>query len=207
MNDHSQPGIKAAVLTRVGVFGFHSLAVLFRQFVILACCIAVASPAYPDQVIIDVDSARRELRVLRDDQLLMELHPISVGRWGVSAEKIRGDGKTPLGEFRIAWIKPEGHFGPFLGIDYPSVARAKAGLAKNVIDQAEFDAIESAHARGRVPPQDTGLGGYLGIHGLGRGDAGIHHDLNWTMGCIAVTNEEMQRLLKWADVGTIVKIH
>jgi murein L,D-transpeptidase YafK len=159
------------------------------------------------QVIIDVDSAKREMRIVRDDQVLATFNPVSVGRWGVSEEKRRGDGKTPLGEYRIAWVQSSGEFGPFLGLDYPSLARAEKGLAANEITQAEFDAISEAHATHRVPPQDTRLGGFIGIHGLGSADPQIHRDLNWTMGCIAVTNTEMQGLLKWAGVGTIVKVH
>jgi murein L,D-transpeptidase YafK len=159
------------------------------------------------QVIVDVDSANRELRVLRGDMVLAVFNPISVGRWGVSDEKLLGDGKTPRGEFRVAWVQSSGEFGPFLGFDYPSLARAEKGLAANEIRQEEFDAIKQAHASGRIPPQSTRLGGYIGIHGLGRADPEIHHDLNWTKGCIAVTNTEMARLLKWVKVGTIVKIH
>lgn len=159
------------------------------------------------KVIVDVDSAKRELRVLRDDKVLAVFNPISVGRWGVSEEKLLGDGKTPLGEFRVTWVQSSGEFGPFLGIDYPSLARAEKALAANEIRQDEFDAIRRAHAKGRIPPQRTRLGGYIGIHGLGRGDPEIHHDLNWTKGCIAVTNTEMELLLKWVGVGSIVKIH
>lgn len=159
------------------------------------------------KVVVDVDSARRELRVLQGDKVLAVFNPISVGRWGVSDEKLLGDGKTPLGEFRVAWVQSSGEFGPFLGIDYPSLARAEKGLAANVIRQDEFDSIKRAHARGRIPPQRTRLGGYIGIHGLGRADPEIHRDLNWTKGCIAVTNNEMARLLKWVKVGTTVNIY
>ncbi len=158
------------------------------------------------QVLVEVDSAKRELRVLQDDQVLAVFNPISVGRWGTSEEKLFGDGKTPLGEFRVAWVKSSGEFGPFLGIDYPSMARAETALAANQIRQDEYDAIRSAHARGRVPPQETRLGGYIGIHGLGRADPEIHHDMNWTRGCIALTNTEMERLLKWVGVGSMVTI-
>ena len=169
---------------------------------------ATGAWAAPDaKILVDVDSTKRELRVLQGDMVLAVFNPISTGRWGVSEEKLLGDGKTPLGEFRVAWIQASGEFGPFLGINYPSLARAEKGLAANQIRQGEFDPIKRAHASGRVPPQGTRLGGYIGIHGLGRADPEIHHDLNWTKGCIAVTNTEMARLLKWVKVGTTVKIH
>jgi murein L,D-transpeptidase YafK len=158
------------------------------------------------QIVVDVDSAKRQMRVLRGDKVLAVFNPVSVGRWGVTAEKRVGDGKTPLGQYRVAWVKPEGHFGPFMGFDYPSLVRAEKGLAAGEISHAEFDAIRTAHAEGRVPPQNTKLGGYIGIHGLGRGDPGIHRDLNWTKGCIAVTNEQMSQLARLVGKGALVRI-
>jgi murein L,D-transpeptidase YafK len=158
------------------------------------------------EVVVDVDSAKRELRVLRGDKVLAVFNPVSVGRWGISAEKRLGDGKTPLGQYRIAWVKPTGHFGPFMGFDYPSLARAEKGLASGEISRVEFDAIRAAHAEGRVPPQNTKLGGYIGIHGLGRGDPGIHRDLNWTKGCIAVTNAQMSEIVRLVGKGALVRI-
>jgi len=180
---------------------------VLRWFVSVNLFVAVGSWADPGtKLVVEVDSAKREMRVLQDHEILAVFNPISVGRWGVSEEKLSGDGKTPVGDFRIAWVKATGEFGPFLGIDYPSLARGEKGLAADEISQAEFDAIQKAHARGRVPPQGTRLGGYIGIHGLGAADPDIHHDMNWTRGCIAVTNIEMEQLLKWVGVGTIVKI-
>jgi hypothetical protein len=158
------------------------------------------------EIVVDVDSAKREMRVLRGDKVLAVFKPVSVGRWGVSEVKRLGDGKTPLGEYRIGWFQPAGHFGPFLGLDYPSVARAEKGLVAGEISQAEYSAIRKAHAEGQVPPQNTRLGGYVGIHGLGRGDPGIHHDLNWTRGCIAVTNAEINQLVGLVRNGATVRI-
>jgi murein L,D-transpeptidase YafK len=177
-----------------------------------ACLLAsvfTASSAWAErgaEVVVDVDSAKRELRVLQGDKVLAVFNPVSVGRWGVSDEKRRGDGKTPLGQYRIAWVKSTGNFGPFMGFDYPSVARAEKGLASGEISKAEFGAIQRAHAEGIVPPQNTRLGGYIGIHGLGRADPGIHRDLNWTKGCIAVTNAQMSQIMRLVGEGTIVRI-
>lgn len=177
----------------------------------LAAClllaVSTASRANPDaEIIVDVDSAKREMRVLRGDKVLARFDHVSVGRWGVSDQKRIGDGKTPLGQYRIAWVKPSGQFGPFLGFDYPSIARARTGLAAGEISQGEFDAILEAHVEGRIPPQNTRLGGNIGIHGLGRGDPGIHWDLNWTKGCIAVTNEQMNEVARLVGKGALVRI-
>jgi murein L,D-transpeptidase YafK len=159
------------------------------------------------EVVVDVDSAKREMRVLRGDKVLAVFNPVSVGRWGITEEKRHGDGKTPLGDYRIAWMKSRGHFGPFIGFNYPSLARAKKGLAAGEISQAEFDAIQEAHAEGRVPPQNTRLGGFIGIHGLGLADPEIHRDLNWTKGCVAVTNAQMSQLMGLLGKGALVRIY
>lgn len=169
---------------------------------------AAAGWADPDaEVVVDVDSARREMRVLRDGTVLAAFDHVSVGRWGLSAEKRRGDGKTPLGHHRIAWLKSAGQFGPFMGFDYPSLIRAEKGLAAGEISQAEFDAIREAHAAGHVPPQNTKLGGQIGIHGLGRADPRIHRELNWTKGCIALTNAQMSQLMRLVGKGALVRIY
>jgi murein L,D-transpeptidase YafK len=177
-----------------------------------ACLLALfvtAADAWADpgtQVIVDVDSAKREMRILRGDKVLAVFNPVSVGRWGMTEEKRRGDGKTPLGDFRVEWVNTTGHFGPFMGFDYPSLARAEKGLAAGEISRAEFDAIQKAHAEGRVPPQNTQLGGFIGIHGLGRADPEIHRDLNWTKGCIAVTNAQMREIVRLVGRGALVRI-
>jgi murein L,D-transpeptidase YafK len=173
---------------------------------LLAAAVGAGAQASPE-VVVDVNSAKRELRVLRGDEVLAVFDGVSVGRWGVSEQKRLGDGKTPLGEYRIAWLKPEGQFGLFMGFDYPSIARAEQGLAAGEISRAEFDAIEAAHSEGRVPPQNTKLGGYIGIHGLGRADPGIHRDLNWTKGCIALTNAQMRKFVRLVGKGALVRVH
>lgn len=183
-----------------------------RRAVCAAAFAALSIPggawaAAEGEVVVDVYSAKREMRVLRADKVIAVFPGVSVGRWGVSHERRRGDGKTPLGEYRIAWVKGEGQFGPFMGLDYPSLARAEKGLAVGEISQAEFNAIKAAHAEGRVPPQNTRLGGQIGIHGLGGADPRIHRDLNWTKGCVALTNEQMRQFIGLAGKGALVRIH
>ena len=65
-----------------------------------------------------------------------------------------------------------------------------------------IDAIKN----GRTPPQNTPLGGHIGIHGVGAGDPRIHTNFNWTNGCVALTNEQVTRLAALIKVGTRVEI-
>lgn len=50
------------------------------------------------------------------------------------------------------------------------------------------------------------IGGQIGIHGLGAGDKEIHKVFNWTHGCIALTNEQIDQLTRWVGKGTVVKV-
>ena len=58
--------------------------------------------------------------------------------------------------------------------------------------------------------QNTPLGGAIGIHGIGEiteEKLEIHRTINWTKGCIALTNDEIDDLLHYIGVGTKVVIN
>lgn len=80
------------------------------------------------------------------------------------------------------------------------------GLKKGILTRVQADAIRSAHAQGKMPPQNTPLGGHIGLHGIGGGDPAVHERYNWTRGCIAVTDDQLDRLLPLIRVGTKVEI-
>ena len=120
-------------------------------------------------------------------------------------KQVRGDLRMPEGEYRIAGPARESRFHRFLPIDYPAPADAARGLAEGRISQAEHDAILAAHRAGRMPPQDTALGGWLGLHGEGRRWRG-HGELDWTEGCVALADPDIERLAPLAPPGTPVRI-
>lgn len=118
----------------------------------------------------------------------------------------RGDETTPRGTFHVSWIDRKSRYGTFYGFDYPSEPIARRAYAEGIIGKVEFDAIMQALRQNRMPPQHTALGGRLGIHGLGNGDLRIHQTVNWTDGCIALTNGEVRKLSRWIGLGTRVVI-
>jgi hypothetical protein len=73
-------------------------------------------------------------------------------------------------------------------------------------DDKTYIAIQDALLRGETPPQDTPLGGHIGIHGIGSGDPLIHEAFNWTKGCIALTNKQIEQLVSLVPLGTKVII-
>ena len=154
-----------------------------------------------------IDAGKQTLSVLQGDQIKRVFRNISVGRNGYTVDHHEGDGKTPLGVFHIAWINPNSRFHLFFGLDYPNQQYADAALRHQLIDHDTFSAISQALYRGDLPPQDTPLGGHIGIHGLGRGSRFIHDTTNWTEGCVALTNEQIDELAQWVTLGTKVVIY
>lgn len=159
----------------------------------------------PDPWIL-VDTKSHTLSVLRGGQLLHQFDNVSIGRGGFSIDRMRGDGTTPLGTFRIDRIHPSSRFHVFFGIDFPRPEHARRAFDAGRIDAQDYERIVAAFEENEPPPQDTPLGGQLGIHGLGAGDLKVHDAFNWTEGCIALTNEQIRRLSRWIRVGTRVEV-
>ncbi len=156
---------------------------------------------------IRVDTRAGMITVLQGDRVLQTFGGISIGRGGVAESRRRGDRTTPLGEFRIAWVKEQGGaFRRFYAFDFPRREDALRAWHDGRIDEAAYRSILRAHASGVPPPQDTPLGGYLGIHGLGDADPWVHRHFHWTEGCIALTNEQIDRLGQWMADGTRVVV-
>jgi murein L,D-transpeptidase YafK len=179
---------------------------------ILACLflVALTTPAQAQeqaqQTWILVDTRRMTLSVMRGEQVRRTYANISIGRAGTSRDKRRHDETTPLGHFHISRIAATTPFHRFFGIDYPNMERAERALKAGVITGQQYIRIRDALRSHRTPPQETPLGGYIGIHGVGEGDPSIHEDFNWTNGCIALSNEQIDDLARWIRVGMVVVI-
>jgi murein L,D-transpeptidase YafK len=131
--------------------------------------------------------------VIKDEKLLLLLHKgeilksykVSVGR--NPGRRVRqGDNRTPEGAYVIDRRNPRSSFYKALHISYPNASD-----------------VRIARQLGVSP------GGEVAIHGLPEGfeDLGASHaDLNWTRGCIAVSNEEMDEIWELVADGTPVKI-
>lgn len=153
-----------------------------------------------------IDTGDRTLTVMQGEKPLREFRNASIGRNGATGHKLRQDNKTPLGSFRVSRINNHSVYHRFIGLDYPDLDYARRALAAGVITQADFTAIRGAHEQGREPPGSTPLGGSIGIHGIGDGDPRVHEDFNWTEGCVALTNEEVDELTRWIRLGMVVLI-
>ena len=125
------------------------------------------------------DTRRMYLLHHRD---VLRSYDIDLGFAPVGDKKVEGDGKTPEGHYLIDRRNPNSRYHLSLGIDYPRPSD-----------------IEEARTLGKEP------GGDIFIHGQGTPVSRLGRD--WTWGCIAVTNDEIEEVYAMVRDGTIVSIY
>ncbi|NDW11740.1 hypothetical protein D0T50_02410 [Bacteroides sp. 214] len=142
----------------------------------------------PKDVRIDsivVYKSKREMLVYSNGEL-QKKYKISLGRQPIGDKEVEGDKKTPEGIYSINDKNPNSGYHKNLGISYPNK-----------------DDLENAQRIGKS------AGGNIKIHGL-RNRIGFigkfHRWFDWTLGCIAVTNEEIDELYKAVAIGTRIEI-
>lgn len=144
------------------------------------------------ELIIYKNARKMEFRV---NGQLVRRFVVSLGGAPRGDKKRQGDSKTPEGEFYVAWKNPGSKFHRFLGLSYPMPRHAQAGLKAGLITQKTARRIRSAARKRRKPPQYSRLGGLVGVHGGGGGW------WDWTLGCIAISDDEIEWLYKRMRVG------
>ncbi|MCB1688971.1 MAG: L,D-transpeptidase [Halioglobus sp.] len=162
--------------------------------------------AATSDVWVDIDTEHLSLVVMEGKKPLHTFENIAIGSNGPTLARRRNDGTTPLGEFTITEIRPSERFKMFMAFNYPNLDHTERAFKDERISASEYMALRYNLDRGLPPSQSTSLGGQLGIHGLGRGDLKVHETVNWTEGCIALTNEQLAELAKWVVVGTRVVV-
>jgi len=168
----------------------------------------VLEPAYVDMLErwVDIDTQARRARVMQGNVAIAEFERIAIGSRGAAAQRVAGDRTTPLGEFRIDRINRHSRFHLFLRLNYPTLRHLDGALRAGVIDRVRYWDIYDRMVVSGGPPQDTVLGGHIGIHGIGEGNPEIHRRFDWTQGCIALTNEEIEQLANLVGIGAKVVI-
>ena len=146
-------------------------------------CVAVATTIQADKIVII--KSTRTMTLLTGDKVL-KAYKVALGAVPVGPKRVEGDHKTPEGDYVIDAKNSHSQFHLSLRISYPSAA-----------DQ------ERARSLGLRP------GGAIMIHGLTRPFAylgPLHRQTDWTDGCVAVTNAEIDEIWKLVPVGTKVEI-
>ena len=136
---------------------------------------------------------------LYSDQTLLRSYRVGLGFSPVADKQREGDGATPEGDFYVFVKNNKSAYYLSLGVSYPNVEDAERGLRDKLITKAQYNAIVDAQRRKVAPPQYTNLGGLIYIHGNGAKS-------DWTLGCVALENEDMKELFDSVTVGTPITI-
>lgn len=151
----------------------------------------VTEPAMADPIPVAdsilVEKQNRRLYVIKDGKRVRE-YKVSLGWNPVGPKKYEGDGRTPEGQYVLDWRNPNSQFYKSIHISYPSPA-----------DEAYAESL------GRDP------GGMIMIHGSPNDSQQYVSNRfrsreNWTDGCIALTNAEMDELWRLVRDGTPITI-
>lgn len=145
----------------------------------------------------------RRIGVYENDTLVPgHCYQIEMGFGADDGPKLRrGDNRTPEGWYAISHRNPASQFYRSLGITFPNFDDVMRGVENGVIDRAVGNALTSAINAGRLPSQNTALGGNIFIHGNPNGWTN-----DWTWGCVATSNANMDELYRLGDPGTAVLI-
>lgn len=142
-----------------------------------------APQAKADKIVIRKSERKLELY---SGETLLKTYKVALGATPKGAKSCEGDGKTPEGTYRIVSRNSKSAFHRSLRISYPdNKDRARA-------------------AKLRCSP-----GGDIMIHGLPNGYGWIgagHRSKDWTAGCIAVTDAEIEEIWNVVPDGTVVEI-
>jgi murein L,D-transpeptidase YafK len=156
---------------------------LIRVMVILGLALALAAcgdPKFrryngPEVTQVQVHKAERKMYLIHKDRVLKS-YDIALGFAPSGHKQFEGDGKTPEGAYFITHKNPESNYHLSLGISYPNEAD-----------------IAFAEAEGKPP------GGEIFIHG---GPNNPISRRDWTLGCIAVSDREMEVIYSMIQPGT-----
>lgn len=132
-----------------------------------------------------IEKSARTMTLMRNDKPL-KTYKVALSRQPVGAKERAGDHRVPEGEYTVDSKNPDSRFHLALHISYPKAA-------------------DREHARKLgVDP-----GGNVEIHGVGRAFSwvgSLHRWIDWTDGCVAVTNSEIEEIWPLVPVGTPVEI-
>jgi murein L,D-transpeptidase YafK len=138
---------------------------------------------------IEIIKHQRLMKLIRDDKVI-KTYKISLGRSPKGAKREQGDKKTPEGRYFIKRKNPSSQYYLALEISYP-----------NPEDKKRAEKV------GKDPGNNImihGLPNYLGY--IPKFMQKMQTWFDWTQGCIAVTNREIEEIFQEVEVGTPVII-
>jgi murein L,D-transpeptidase YafK len=158
---------------------------LFLLFLLLGCGLLLPTLAAASADRLVVKKSARKLFLFEGDKLLRS-YQVALGKNPVGPKERRGDHRTPEGTYLLDWRNPQSRFYRSIHISYPNENDRRRAAAKGV------------HP-----------GGDIMLHGVPdryRDDQEFIIGLNWTEGCIAVTNEAMEEIWTLVADNTPIEI-
>lgn len=138
-----------------------------------------------------IDKSDYMLMVIAGDDIVKS-YPVVLGTNPVDDKRMEGDRSTPEGKFKVRDFYPHAQWSKFIWIDYPT--------------QESWEKHNAAKAAGEIP-LDATVGSEVGIHGVPQGkDYLITQKVNWTWGCISLTNEDVNDLYTGISKGMVIEI-
>ena len=158
----------------------------------ISCSLWALAGALPSQQV--VPQKADSILILKKDHRMellsggkvIRTYKVALGQGGLQPKVRQGDGRTPEGHYIIDAKYAASQYHKALHISYPN-----------------------AEDRKRAAKLGVSPGGSILIHGLpnGKGYVGAAHRLyDWTLGCVAVTDEEIDEIWELVPVGTPVEI-
>ncbi|MFC3088791.1 L,D-transpeptidase family protein [Tabrizicola soli] len=133
----------------------------------------------PEVTQVQVHKTERKMYLFHHDRVLKS-YDIALGFAPQGHKQFEGDGKTPEGTYYISHKNPNSNYHLSLGISYPNP-----------------NDIAFAEAQGKSP------GGEIFIHG---GPRGRISQRDWTFGCVALTDKQMEVVYSMVRPGTPIVI-
>ncbi|WP_299690352.1 L,D-transpeptidase family protein [uncultured Vibrio sp.] len=135
--------------------------------------------------LVKVDKSKRRMYLLKGDEVIQE-YRIALGKEPKGHKRFEGDKRTPEGKYRLDYIMEESEFYRSVHIDYPRPSD-KRWAEKNKVDP----------------------GGNIKVHGIRNGEwrsPDFIQSFDWTDGCIALTNQDMDEFIELVKMGTPIHI-
>ncbi len=157
-----------------------------KSKLLLLLAAIVCTPSFANVDLIKVDKSKRRMYLVKENEIIREFR-VALGRQPKGHKAQEGDQRTPEGLYYLDFILEDSQYYRSVHITYPN----------------DRD-IENARRHNLNP------GGNIKIHGLKNGEtksASYIQSFDWTDGCIALSNQEMDEFIQLVDVGTPIEIY
>ncbi|MDO9527214.1 MAG: L,D-transpeptidase family protein [Gemmobacter sp.] len=163
---------------------------IFRVLLVLAVAIGLSAcssgkfKSYngPEVTRVEVHKSARKMYLLHHNKVLRQ-YDVALGFSPQGHKAFEGDGRTPEGVYIIDRQNPDSQFHLSIGMSYPNA-----------------NDVQVARASGKSP------GGDIFIHGRANRQNDRNRGRDWTDGCIAVTDKEMEEIYSMVRVGTQIAV-